>query len=81
MPTGPLESVKDLGSGGGSGGKAHGYRKDGSPEGLMAALAGEVADVTMMDVGEVAPGRKLDDYGLEAWSRSSCATGPSASRA
>ncbi|KAK7953257.1 Compactin diketide synthase mokB [Apiospora saccharicola] len=54
------------GNGQGSGSKAQGDWKDGSPEGLMSALTNKVATITMMDVEEVTPERELDDYGLDS---------------
>ncbi|KAK8123107.1 hypothetical protein PG984_011777 [Apiospora sp. TS-2023a] len=55
-----------VGNGQGSGSKAQGDWKDGSPEGLMNALTNKVATITMMDVEEVTPERELDDYGLDS---------------
>lgn len=49
-----------------TGGKAHGDWKDGSPEGLMAALTEKIAVITMMDIEEITPERDLDDYGLDS---------------
>ncbi|KAK6860627.1 polyketide synthase [Apiospora arundinis] len=55
-----------VGDGQGSGSKAQGDWKDGSPEGLMNALTNKVATITMMDIEEVTPERELDDYGLDS---------------